>query len=54
MEDVLEVYAREPDPARPLVCMDECSKQLTREVNAPLAAKSGRFACVDYEPSVAR
>ena len=49
MEDVLEVYAREPDPARPLVCMDECSKQLTREVNDPLAAKPGRSACVDYE-----
>ena len=30
MEDVLEVYARPPDAARPLVCLDECTKQLTR------------------------
>ena len=27
MEDVLEVYARPYDPARPLVCFDEASKQ---------------------------
>ena len=26
MEEVLEVYARAPDPARPLVCLDECTK----------------------------
>ena len=30
MEDVLEVYARPQDPNRPLVCLDETSKQLTR------------------------
>jgi hypothetical protein len=28
MEDVLEVYTRPHDPARPLVCLDETSKQL--------------------------
>jgi hypothetical protein len=28
MEDVLEVYHRPQDSSRPLVCMDECSKQL--------------------------
>ena len=49
MEDVLEVYARAPDPARPLVCMDECTKQLTREVRAPQAAAPGRSAREDYE-----
>src|SRR5207237_9355626 len=31
MEDVLAVYQRERDPDRPLVCLDESSKQLTRE-----------------------
>jgi hypothetical protein len=28
MEDVLEVYTRPYDPARPMVCLDELSKQL--------------------------
>ena len=32
MEDVLEVYHRPHDPRRPLVCMDEASKQLIGEV----------------------
>jgi hypothetical protein len=36
MEDVLEVYTRPHDPARPLVCLDETSKQLTRETRTPL------------------
>ena len=27
MEDVLEVYQRPHDPQRPLVCLDETSKQ---------------------------
>ena len=49
MEDVLEVYARPPDPARPLVCLDECTKQLTREVRAPQPAAPGRPAREDYE-----
>jgi hypothetical protein len=31
MEDVLEVYHRPHDPTRPVVCMDECSKQLIAE-----------------------
>jgi DDE superfamily endonuclease len=49
MEEVLEVYARPPDPARPLVCLDECSKQLTREVRAPLPAAPGQCAREDCE-----
>ena len=36
MEDVLEVYHRPYDPEHPLVCMDECSKQLIGEVREPL------------------
>ena len=31
MEDVLEVYQRPHDPQRPLVCLDETSKQLIVE-----------------------
>jgi hypothetical protein len=32
-----------------LVCLDEGSKQLTREVRAPLPATPGRPVCEDYE-----
>ncbi len=49
MEDVLEVYHRPPNPARPLVCLDECTKQLTREVRPPLGAAPGQPAREDYE-----
>jgi hypothetical protein len=28
MEEVLEVYRRPHDPKRPLICLDETSKQL--------------------------
>ena len=34
----MEVYARKPVAARPLVCLDEFSKQLLSEVAAPLQA----------------
>jgi hypothetical protein len=49
MEQVLEVYKRPYDPARPVVCMDEQPKQLIAEVRRPLAAAPGRPARVDYE-----
>lgn len=49
MEDVLEVYSRPPDAARPLVCLDECTKQLTREVRTPQPAAPGRAAREDNE-----
>lgn len=49
MEDVLAVYHRPHDPARPLVCLDETSKQLVAETRAPLAVKPGRPARYDYE-----
>src|SRR4029453_17541321 len=42
MEDVLTVYAQPPDPARPLVCLDETSKVLTADVRPPQPAKPGR------------
>ena len=41
MEDVLAVYARPPDPARPLVCFDEGSKELRGEVRDPLPVSPG-------------
>jgi hypothetical protein len=49
MEDVLAVYTRPYDPKRPLICMDEVSKQLLREVRPPLPARPGQPARVDYE-----
>ncbi|WP_237048466.1 IS630 family transposase [Lentzea guizhouensis] len=49
MEDVLAVYARPYDPARPVVCMDEKPFQLLGEVRDPLPARPGRDARQDSE-----
>jgi hypothetical protein len=49
MENILAVYTRPRDPDRPLVCLDETSKQLTRETRVPMAMKPGRPKRVDYE-----
>jgi DDE superfamily endonuclease len=49
MEDVLEVYHRPRNPQRPLVCLDEQSKQLIRETRTPIATAPGRPERVDYE-----
>ncbi len=35
MEDVLDVYQRPLDPKRPLVCLDEGSKQLLDDSRPP-------------------
>src|SRR5215204_7519504 len=42
MEDVLEVYHRPHDPQRPVVCLDECSKQLIGEVRTPVPPRPAR------------
>jgi hypothetical protein len=49
MEDVLDVYHRPYDPERPVVCLDECSKQLIGEVREPLPTKPGQIAKYDSE-----
>jgi len=49
MEDVLEVYHRPHNRGRPVVCLDETSKQLIAETRVPIAAKPGRPARHDYE-----
>lgn len=49
MEDVLEVYARPYDPARPVICVDESSRQLVAHSREPLPAAPGRPARQDYE-----
>ncbi|WP_326580982.1 IS630 family transposase [Actinacidiphila glaucinigra] len=49
MEDVLAVYARPYDPARPVVCMDEKPYQLLAHARDPLPARPGRDARQDSE-----
>jgi hypothetical protein len=49
MEDVLSVYTRPRDPDRPMVCLDETSKQLVAETRLPVAMQPGRPARVDCE-----
>jgi hypothetical protein len=49
MEDVLAVYARPPDAARPLVCFDEAGKELSAQVRPPLPASPGQPAREDAE-----
>ena len=49
MEDVLDVYHRPYDPARPVVCMDEASKQLIGEIRDPLPARPGQIEKYDSE-----
>ncbi len=49
MEDVLAVCTRPRDPDRPLVCLDETSKQLIAETRLPIPMKPGRPARCDYE-----
>jgi hypothetical protein len=49
MEDVLEVYALPDDPTQPVVCFDECSKQLVSETRTPIPAEPGQPVRYDYE-----
>jgi DDE superfamily endonuclease len=49
MEDILEVYHRPHDPTRPLVCIDETSKQQVQETRAPLPSQPGKPKRYDYE-----
>jgi hypothetical protein len=49
MEDVLDVYQRPFDPQRPVVCLDEKSKELHDTPRGGLAMESGRVAREDYE-----
>jgi hypothetical protein len=49
MEDVLAVYARPIDPARPLVCFDEAGKDLKAHTRPPHPARPGQIAREDSE-----
>jgi len=49
MEDVLDVYHRPYDEKRPVVAVDEASKQLVGETVQPIPAQPGRPERFDYE-----
>ena len=49
MEDVLNTYVQAVDPQRPLVCMDEASKQLLADTQDPLPMQPGQPERFDYE-----
>ncbi len=49
MEDVLDVYHRPYDEKRPLICLDESSKQLIGETVLPIPAGPGQVARIDHE-----
>ena len=47
--DVLKVYEREYDPQKPVVCLDEKSKQMLKDTRIPLMGKPGKPVRADYE-----
>ena len=49
MEDVLDVYQCPFDPKRPLICLDEASKQLLSDARAPVTMEPGQPARQDSE-----
>ena len=49
MEDVLEVYCRAYDAFRPLVCLDEASRQLLAETRKAIPVEPGKPRRVDAE-----
>ena len=49
MEDVLDVYHRPYNQACPVVCLDECSKELHTTPRGGFAPESGSCRREDYE-----
>lgn len=49
MEGVLDVYARPYDPKRPLVCVDEMTKELTSTPYGTLRIASDQLRWEDYK-----
>jgi hypothetical protein len=48
MECVLDIYAAVHSAEEPLICMDEAAKQMTSDVEEPVAVAPGRAAKEDY------
>ena len=49
MEDVLDLYAQPYAPKRPILCMDEATKQLISEVREPIPLQPGQPLKYDYQ-----
>lgn len=49
MEEVLDVYERDYDPKRPVICFDERPCQLIDDIVAPIPMKPGRVQRHDHE-----
>jgi len=49
MYRLLDLYQEAYDPMRPVVCIDEKSKQLLEDLRKPIPMKPGRAAKHDYE-----
>ena len=49
MEDLLDLYAEDFDPLRPMVCFDELPYQLVAETCLPLPLQPGKPLRYDYE-----
>jgi hypothetical protein len=49
MYNLLGLYAQPYDPAQPVVCLDEKSKQLLRQTRPPVPSAPGQIAREDYE-----
>jgi transposase len=49
MEETLDIYKRPYDPEYPVVCMDESSKQLIKEIRDPLQLQPGHVLKYDTE-----
>jgi DDE superfamily endonuclease len=48
MEDVLEAYEEDYDEKRPVICVDESSKQLLKDIREPLPTRPHSPAKQDY------
>jgi hypothetical protein len=49
MEDILDLYAQEPDPLRPRICFDERPCLMVGDVISPIAMEKGKPKKIDYE-----
>lgn len=49
MEAFLDVYKRSYDSKNPVVCIDECPKQLIAKTRTPISVSPGQLEKHDYE-----
>ncbi len=49
MEDVLDVYHRPYQPDAPVICLDECSKELHSTPHGDIAPEPGTVRREDHE-----